>query len=99
MLAQALFCNFGGGRELPYPRIAGLCSPAELKRAAAWGYAMRLGQRLSGGVAAGLLGSRLLREGGTLRLDVADDLSALVGETVERRLKTLAGVLGLQPST
>jgi exopolyphosphatase/guanosine-5'-triphosphate,3'-diphosphate pyrophosphatase len=98
MLAQALFCNFGGGRELPYPRIAGLCSPAELKRAAAWGYAMRLGQRFSGGVAAGLLDSRLVREGGTLRLDVADDLSALVGETVERRLKTLAGVLGLQPS-
>ena len=24
MLAQALFCNFGGGRELPYPAIAAL---------------------------------------------------------------------------
>ena len=38
----------------PYPAIAALCTPGELERAAGWGYAMRLGQRLSGGVAAGL---------------------------------------------
>jgi exopolyphosphatase / guanosine-5'-triphosphate,3'-diphosphate pyrophosphatase len=97
MLAQALFCNFGGGREFPYPAIAALCTPAELKRATAWGFAMRLGQRLSGGVAAGLTRSRLVREGGTLRLEIAEEVAALVGETVERRLKALAGLLGLDP--
>ena len=96
MLAQALFCNFGGGRDPPYPRIAALASPAELKRATAWGYAMRLGQRLSGGVAAGLRHSRLVREEGTLRLEVDEAARPLVGEIVGRRVKSLAGALGLK---
>jgi exopolyphosphatase/guanosine-5'-triphosphate,3'-diphosphate pyrophosphatase len=96
MLAQALFCNFGGGRELPYPEIAALATPAELKRATAWGYAMRLGQRLSGGVAAGLKRSRLVREGETLRLEVEAEAAPLVGEIVGRRMKSLAGALGLK---
>jgi exopolyphosphatase/guanosine-5'-triphosphate,3'-diphosphate pyrophosphatase len=96
MLAQALFCNFGGGRDLPYPAIAALATPAELKRATAWGYAMRLGQRLSGGVAAGLKQSRLAREGEALRLEVDPAAGPLVGEIVERRLKSLASALGLK---
>lgn len=97
MLAQALFCNFGGGRDLPYAPIAALASPAELKRATAWGFAMRLGQRLSGGVAAGLRHSRLARDGDTLRLEIDPDQAPLVGEIVERRLKSLAAALGLKP--
>ncbi len=96
MLAQALFCNFGGGRVLPYEEIAALATPAELKRATAWGYAMRLGQRLSGGVASGLKHSRLTRAGDTLRLAVDEANHPLVGEIVERRLKSLAGALGLK---
>ncbi|HYD11863.1 MAG TPA: Ppx/GppA family phosphatase [Allosphingosinicella sp.] len=96
MLAQALFCNFGGGRDLPYPRIAALATPAELKRATAWGYAMRLGQRLSGGVASGLKHSRLVRDGETLRLEVDEAARPLVGEIVGRRMKSLAGALGLK---
>jgi exopolyphosphatase/guanosine-5'-triphosphate,3'-diphosphate pyrophosphatase len=96
MLAQALYCNFGGGKVLPYPEIAGLATQGELKRATAWGYAMRLGQRLSGGVASGLKHSRLLREGDTLRLEVDKANLPLVGEIVERRLKSLAGALGLK---
>jgi exopolyphosphatase/guanosine-5'-triphosphate,3'-diphosphate pyrophosphatase len=97
MLAQALFCNFGGGRDLPYPAIAALATPSELKRATAWGYAMRLGQRLSGGVAVGLKHSRLVRDGDTLRLEVDREAGPLVGEIVERRLKSLASALGLKP--
>jgi exopolyphosphatase/guanosine-5'-triphosphate,3'-diphosphate pyrophosphatase len=97
MLAQALFCNFGGGRELPYPKIAALCSPEKLKRAANWGFAMRLGQRLSGGVAECLRKSRLSRDGETLRLEIGKRDAALLGETVERRLKLLAAELGLRP--
>jgi exopolyphosphatase/guanosine-5'-triphosphate,3'-diphosphate pyrophosphatase len=99
MLAQALFSSFGGGRSLPYPDVAALCTPEQLERASQWGYAMRVGQRLSGGVAAGLERSRLSRGEGTLRLELGQEDSALLGETVERRLKTLAGALGLRPET
>ncbi|MGQ0590510.1 MAG: Ppx/GppA family phosphatase [Sphingosinicella sp.] len=95
MLAQALFCAFGGGRDLPYPAIAALCTAEELERASLWGYSIRLGQRLSGGVAAGLERSRLSRRDGVLRLKLKDP--ALRGEAVERRLKTLANALGLEP--
>jgi exopolyphosphatase/guanosine-5'-triphosphate,3'-diphosphate pyrophosphatase len=97
MLAQALFCNFGGGRELPYPEIAALCSPEKLRRAANWGLAMRLGQRLSGGVAECLKKSRLSRDDGALRLAIGKRDAALLGETVERRLKMLAAEMGLRP--
>src|SRR4051812_69928 len=97
MLAQALFCNFGGGRELPYPAIAALCSPEKLQRAANWGLAMRLGQRLSGGVAECLKKSRLSRGGDALSLQIGKRDAALLGETVERRLKALAGEMGLRP--
>ena len=64
-----------------------------------WGLAMRLGQRLSGGVAAGLRVSRLERDGDVLRLEIGGRRAALLGETVERRLKTLAGEMGLRPET
>jgi exopolyphosphatase/guanosine-5'-triphosphate,3'-diphosphate pyrophosphatase len=97
MMAQALFCNFGGGRELPYPAIAALCSPERLRRAANWGFAMRLAQRLSGGVAACLKRSRLSRDGDTLRLSVKKRDTALLGEAVERRFKVLAAEMDLRP--
>lgn len=95
MLAQALFCSFGGGRDLPDPALSALCSAEELKRASQWGLAMRLAQRLSGGVAAGLERSRLAVDGDSLRLELKRGDSALSGEAVDRRLKTLAGSLGL----
>ncbi len=93
MLAQALFCAFGGGRDLPYGAIAALCSEAELQRAMQWGFAMRLGQRLSGGVAAGLEHSRLLRKGGVLCLEIRKRDAALYTDIVERRFKSLAVTL------
>ena len=99
MLAQALFSSFGGGAAFPYPDIAALCEPDELERASAWGLAIRLGQRLSGGVAAGLERSRLSRVQGTLRLELDPGDSALLGEPVERRLKALAEALDLRPET
>ena len=98
MLAQALFTSFGGGGRLPYADAAALCAPHALTRASLWGYAMRLGQRLSGGVAAGLKRSRLeLGESLVLALDPGE--GALVGETVERRLKTLASAMGVTHET
>ncbi len=96
MLALALFRAFGGGRDLPYPAIADLCTPEELARAGLWGLAMRLGQRFSGGVAAGLERSRLLRNGASLVLEVRRADAGLIGETVERRLRSFAAELGLE---
>jgi exopolyphosphatase / guanosine-5'-triphosphate,3'-diphosphate pyrophosphatase len=93
MVAQALFSNFGG-RDFPDKRIAALCNRDELACAARWGLAMRLGQRLSGGLAASLERSRLEREGDVIRLVLMKGEEALYGETVERRLRKLASALG-----
>jgi exopolyphosphatase/guanosine-5'-triphosphate,3'-diphosphate pyrophosphatase len=95
MLAQALHANYGGGRDFPDAEAARLCRPDQLRRAALWGLAMRLGQRLSGGTATGLERSRLLLREGTLRLELRKGDEPLYGESVERRLKTLASAMGL----
>ena len=97
MLAMALHCSFGGARELPDPALSRLVSEKELGRAWQWGLAMRLAQRLSGGVAAGLERSGLSRDGGRLILSLGRDEAALAGESVERRLKALADAVGLKP--
>jgi exopolyphosphatase/guanosine-5'-triphosphate,3'-diphosphate pyrophosphatase len=94
MIAQALFSNFGGGRFFPDPKVAALCGEAAQERAYRWGLAMRLGQRLSGGLAVALERSRLSRENGAIRLMLKKGDSALYGETVERRLAKLASALG-----
>jgi exopolyphosphatase/guanosine-5'-triphosphate,3'-diphosphate pyrophosphatase len=94
MVAQALFSNFGGGRDFPDTRIAALCKREELECASRWGLAMRLGQRLSGGLASSLERSRLEREGDVIRLVLPKGEEALYGETVERRLRKLASALG-----
>jgi exopolyphosphatase/guanosine-5'-triphosphate,3'-diphosphate pyrophosphatase len=94
MVAQALFSNFGGGREFPDKRVAALCDREALACASRWGLAMRLGQRLSGGLASSLERSRLEREGEVIRLVLPKGEEALYGETVERRLRKLASALG-----
>jgi exopolyphosphatase/guanosine-5'-triphosphate,3'-diphosphate pyrophosphatase len=96
MMAQALFSNFGGGRDFEDYEVAALCSPDELRKASLWGLAMRLGQRLSGGVAASLKRSSIAIEGDTLRLTLNAADEGLYGETVDRRLRTLAGAMDLK---
>jgi exopolyphosphatase / guanosine-5'-triphosphate,3'-diphosphate pyrophosphatase len=93
MMAQALFSNFGGGRASHDAALAALCSPGQLEQAGLWGLAMRLGQRLSGGLAGSLKRSRLERDGNVLRLILRPEDRALYGETVDRRLKKLASAL------
>jgi exopolyphosphatase/guanosine-5'-triphosphate,3'-diphosphate pyrophosphatase len=93
ILAQALSSNFGRDK-LPDGSLAGLCSPKELERARHWGLAMRLGQRLSGGVGSALKGSRLEIAGDRLILQIQSKQGSLVGEAVERRLSRLAEALG-----
>ena len=94
MIAQALWSNFGGGRSLPDKAIAALCTGAELERAALWGLAMRLGQRLSGGLAMSLERSELACGGGVLQLRLQPGEDALYGETVDRRFRRLGAALG-----
>ncbi|HEY0327205.1 MAG TPA: Ppx/GppA family phosphatase, partial [Allosphingosinicella sp.] len=96
MLAQALFANFGGD-GFPYPAMAALCWEGALRRARQWGLAMRLAQRLSAGVEAPLRDSSLRIEGDELVLRLPSKDSALLGETVERRLKSLAASLDKKP--
>jgi exopolyphosphatase/guanosine-5'-triphosphate,3'-diphosphate pyrophosphatase len=96
VIAQALAANFGRDR-LPDDRLGQLCKDGQLSRARVWGAAMRLGQRLSGGVGSVLKRTRLSAENGTVRLAVRRGEEALVGDQVERRLVDLAELLGYEP--
>jgi exopolyphosphatase / guanosine-5'-triphosphate,3'-diphosphate pyrophosphatase len=93
MMAQALTANFGRDR-LPDARLTSLCKDEQLTRAHCWGIAMRLGQRLSGGVASVLKRTSLSLVNGSIRLTVRRGEEALVGDQVERRLVRLAQALG-----
>jgi exopolyphosphatase/guanosine-5'-triphosphate,3'-diphosphate pyrophosphatase len=96
IMAQALAANFGRDR-LPDPRLAQLCREDQLKRAHCWGAAMRLGQRLSGGVGSVLKRTSLADVNGTVQLTVRRGEDALVGDQVKRRLTRLAELLGREP--
>ncbi|CAN5271177.1 exopolyphosphatase [soil metagenome] len=92
MVAQALFTSFGGSGVPPVVDV--LASSADLATASRWGLAMRLGQRLSGGVAGPLKASALSLSGPALRLKLDQGGEGLYGEVVERRHRQLATALG-----
>lgn len=96
IMAQALCASFGRDR-LPDPRLMQLCKEDHLVRAHCWGEAMRLGQRLSGGVGSVLKRTSLSLVNGSLQLKVRRGEEALVGDHVERRLLGLAELLGCEP--
>jgi exopolyphosphatase/guanosine-5'-triphosphate,3'-diphosphate pyrophosphatase len=98
MMAQALAANFGLD-ELPDPRLGQLCKETQLKRASCWGSAMRLGQRLSGGVASVLERTHLECGNGVVRLVVRAGEEGLIGDAVQRRLARLAELLGAKAET
>jgi exopolyphosphatase/guanosine-5'-triphosphate,3'-diphosphate pyrophosphatase len=93
IMAQALSSNFGR-EKLPDAKLAQLCTAEELKRAHQWGLAMRLGQRLSGGVASVLEHTGLSADDELIRLHVLQGEQALVGEPVKRRIARLGEALG-----
>ena len=98
-LACALHHTFGGSADAPVmATLLRLAPPPLLARARAWGLALRLGQRLSGGTAAGLAASRLERDGTALVLRLAEGHEDLAGDAVLRRMKLLGTVLGLEPA-
>jgi exopolyphosphatase / guanosine-5'-triphosphate,3'-diphosphate pyrophosphatase len=96
IIAQALSANFGRDR-LPDVRLAQLCKKEQLSRAHVWGVAMRLGQRLSGGVGSVLKRTSLSAVNGAIQLSVKRGEEALIGDQVERRLVRLAELLGCKP--
>ncbi len=97
-LAQALHYCFGGASNAPVLELlVRLAPPDLLAKARAWGLALRLGQRLTGGTAAALSASRLVREGGAVVLRLDARHSALFGDAVLRRLKLLGNATGLEP--
>jgi exopolyphosphatase/guanosine-5'-triphosphate,3'-diphosphate pyrophosphatase len=95
MLAQALHSNFGGGSAVPAP-LDMLASSQALARATLWGLAIRLGQRLSGGVEGPLVAGRLDVDGDALSLVLRGRDTDLYGEAVERRLRQLAQAMGVK---
>lgn len=96
VLAQTLHTGFGGG-EHDFARLIGEAGVQRLERARQWGLAIRLAQRLSGGLEAPLTGTRLTVAGKKLRLELGRDWAMLAGEAVTRRMRNLAGALGLEP--
>ena len=96
IMAQALSANFGRDR-LPDERLAELCKDEQLRRANVWGLAMRLGQRLSGGVGSVLERTTLGTRNGAIELSVRRGDEALIGDQVERRFLRLAEALGCKP--
>ena len=96
IMAQAL-CTALGRDRLPDPRLAHLCSEKALTRAHCWGVAMRLGQRLSGGVGSVLKRTALNLSNGAVQLSVRRGEEALIGDQVQRRLMRLAEAMGREP--
>ncbi len=94
MLAQALHSNFCGGNAVA-PGLENLAPPEALRRAMLWGLAIRLGQRLSGGVEGPIAATRLELEADGLSLHLASGHADLLGEAVERRLRQLAQAMGV----
>ena len=70
-----------------------------LRRAEILGTGLRLAYTLSGGTAALLGGTSLVREAGRLVLRLAQGSGVFAGESVTRRLERLAQALGLEAAT
>ena len=88
-------------RPRPAARLAARAAvqgASSFERAHCWGLAMRLGQRLSGGVGVGARSAPAsARTNGAIQLSVRRGEEALIGDQVERRLVRLAEALGCEP--
>ncbi len=96
LVAQALFTGCGGGSASP-ASLRTLASAPDLQRAAQWGLAMRLGQRLSAGLAAPLHRTSLALSGQHVTLCLTHGEAGLLGDVIERRFKNVATALGVGP--
>lgn len=96
LLARALYAGFGGS-DAEFPAMGNLVAPERLARARQWGLAIRLAQRLTGGVEAPLRASGIALVEGKLKLCLDAGWHQLAGESVERRLRVLAQSLDAKP--
>ncbi|HMO76819.1 MAG TPA: Ppx/GppA family phosphatase [Sphingopyxis sp.] len=96
LLARALHAGFGGA-DADFPAMGALVAPERVARARQWGLAIRLAQRLTGGVGAPLEATRIAHRDGKLILSLDPGWHALVGESVDRRLRALAQALDAKP--
>lgn len=96
VLGRALCSAFGGDGGFS-ARISELLKPGEEGRVVAWGKALRLAQRLSGGTEALLRKTAIGLVGDRLRLSIPDKYRMLYSEAVERRLNQLAKAVDRDP--
>ena len=93
MLAAAISAN---GNQLNLPaEVRALASAEALEEAVRWGLALRLARRLGAQSRRSLEVSRLVVEGDTLVLRLAESHAALFGQPTEKDMKLLSQRLGL----
>lgn len=92
ILGQALYSSYRGG-PVKYPGGGKLANKDDMERAIAWGLAVRLAQRLSGGRSGTLSHSHIAKEGDTLVLNIESIYHDICGEAVIKRLRQLASFL------
>jgi exopolyphosphatase / guanosine-5'-triphosphate,3'-diphosphate pyrophosphatase len=93
VLGRALCSAFSGDAGFS-PEILTLLRPGEDARVSAWGRAIRLAQRLSGGTEALLRKTRIGLEPGRVVLSIPTRHHELYADSVDRRLHLLARALG-----
>ncbi len=93
-LALAVYARYRGDPARPLAREALALAGADAERAQLLGHALQLAYRLSGATAHLVAASRLERTGDRLTLVVPEDGSLPLGDSVERRLETLAKACG-----
>ena len=95
VMAMALHVGLGGSPDSPPGILAKLAQAERLERAKAWGQALRLAQRLSGGTPAALRQVPLVVDpDGALVLALPKAIAALADGVLERRLGRLGAALG-----
>lgn len=97
VLGRALCSAFGGDGGFN-PKLEALLKPGEIERVMAWGRALRLAQRLSGGTEALLRKTEIELTQGMVMLTIPKKYKALYSEAVERRLVQLGRALGRHPA-
>ena len=92
LLGRALCSAFGGDGGFS-TEIAEIAEEGEVERVIAWGRALRLAQRLSGGTEALLRKTSIEVVSGKLVLSIPQKYRMLYSEAVERRLVQLGRAL------
>jgi len=98
-IASALYSRYGGAADAPVTEpTRALLDERALGEVRTLGLALRLAYTLCGGTIALLSEVSLDRDGGTVVLEIPPSGSLFVGETVQRRVDTVARSLGASGS-